>query len=151
MKNIGLLIILALNISSQKPNEEAKLNLLLDNWHLSAAQANFDSYFNITDESFIFLGTAPGERWDKKQLMNFSKPYFDRGKAWEFKSTERNWAFSRNGKIAWFDEVLDTWMKDCRGSGVFVKRKGEWKLMQYNLTVLIENEKVQEFIELRNK
>ena len=57
----------------------------------------------------------------------------------------------RNGKIAWFDEVLDTWMKDCRGSGVFVKRKGVWKLMQYNLTVLIENEKVQEFIELRNK
>jgi hypothetical protein len=48
-------------------------------------------------------------------------------------------------KIAWFDEGLDTWMKGCRGSGILEKQKGEWKLVYYNLTVLIENEKIKEF------
>ncbi len=51
--------------------------------------------------------------------------------------------------IAWFDEDLDTWMKGCRGSGILEKQKGEWKLVYYNLTVLIENEKIKEFIKLR--
>ena len=59
--------------------------------------------------------------------------------------------FSDNQNIAWFDEDLATWMKDCRGSGVVEKINNEWKLVYYNLTVLIENEKIDEFIELRNK
>jgi len=32
-----------------------------------------------------------------------------------------------------------------------VKEKGEWKLVYYNLTVLVENEKMKEFIQLRDK
>jgi hypothetical protein len=42
-------------------------------------------------------------------------------------------------------------MRGCRGSGILVKKKGEWKLVYYNLTVLIGNEKMKEFIELRDK
>ena len=42
-------------------------------------------------------------------------------------------------------------MRGCRGSGVLTKEKGEWKISYYNLTVLIENEKIQEFIDLRDK
>ena len=56
---------------------------------------------------------------------------------------ESYWNFSKEQKVAWFDEDLDTWMRDCRGSGVMVKRKGKWKLAYYNLTVLIENEKMK--------
>jgi hypothetical protein len=41
-------------------------------------------------------------------------------------------------------------MRGCRGSGILVKKKGEWKLVYYNLTVLIENEKIEEFIELKD-
>jgi hypothetical protein len=41
-------------------------------------------------------------------------------------------------------------MRGCRGSGILVKKKGEWKLVYYNLTVLIENEKIKEFIELKD-
>ncbi|MBL4862145.1 MAG: nuclear transport factor 2 family protein, partial [Crocinitomicaceae bacterium] len=100
---------------------------------------------------FIFLGTAPGERWDKEDFSTFSKPYFDKGKAWNFKASNRQWMFSKNGKTAWFDEDLDTWMRGCRGSGILQKIKGEWKLVYYNLTVLIENEKIEEFIQLRDK
>ncbi len=121
----------------------------MDNWHLQATKANFDEYFNVTSENFIFLGTAPGERWTKKEFMEFSKPYFDNGKAWDFKAKNRLWNFSTDRKIAWFDEDLDTWMNSCRGSGILIKKNGKWKLVYYNLTVLIENEKIKEFIKLR--
>ena len=123
----------------------------MDQWHKAASEANFEGYFGVMDESFVFLGTAPGERWTKGEFASFSKPYFDQGKAWDFKASNRNWNFSKNRKIAWFDEDLDTWMRGCRGSGIFIKKKREWKLVYYNLTVLIENEKIQEFIDLRDQ
>lgn len=130
-------------------NNLTELDKFMDNWHLQATKANFDEYFNVTSENFIFLGTAPGERWTKKEFMEFSKPYFDKGKAWDFKAKNRLWNFSTDRKIAWFDEDLDTWMNSCRGSGILIKKNGKWKLVYYNLTVLIENEKIKEFIKLR--
>ena len=136
------------NITSENKHEN-KLNTLIDDWHLAAAQANFDDYFDPMDESFVFLGTAPDERWEKDAFAAFSKPYFDKGKAWSFIPSNRNWCFAKNA--AWFDEDLDTWMRGCRGSGILLKKKGKWKLVYYNLTVLIENEKINEFIDLRDR
>lgn len=131
--------------------DEFNLNKLINDWHLAASKADFDKYFGLTSDDFIFLGTAPAERWDKLEFMEFSKPYFDKGKAWDFKASNRKWNFSSNNRIAWFDEDLDTWMRGCRGSGIVeLNDKGEWKLKYYNLTVLIENEKIQEFISLRD-
>jgi hypothetical protein len=127
------------------------LNAIINQWHIDAAKANFDNYFSITTENFIFLGTAPGERWNKNQFKEFSKPYFDKGKAWDFKPINRSWVFSKDKKTAWFDEDLNTWMNTCRGSGIMIKSKGKWQLAYYNLTVLIENEKIQEFIKLREE
>lgn len=132
-------------------NINAQLDQLVDDWHKSAANANFEVYFGLMDESFVFLGTAPGERWCKKEFAEFSKPFFDAGNAWDFKASNRNWIYSKNRKTAWFDEDLETWMEGCRGSGILEKKKGEWKLVYYNLTVLIENEKIKEFIDLRKK
>lgn len=137
-------------LNSYAQNSE-ELDAIINNWHLAATNANFEEYFACTDSSFIFLGTDPNERWTKNQFMEFSKPYFKAGKAWDFKSSDRIWMFSSDGNTAWFDEKLDTWMEDCRGAGVMIKVKGVWKLAYYNLTVLIENEKVKEFIELRKK
>lgn len=131
-------------------DKQTDLNTRIDNWHLAAAKADFNAYFGAVNNDFVFLGTAPGERWTKKEFEAFCKPYFDEGKAWDFKATDRAWVFSKNKKIAWFDENLDTWMEGCRGSGIVVKEKGEWKIAYYNLTVLIENEKIEEFIDLRN-
>ena len=130
-------------------NTEVGLNKLIDQWHFDAAKPNFSRYFDVTTEDFVFLGTAPGERWNKTQFKQFAKPYFDAGMAWDFKPSNRNWIFSENHKIAWFDEDLETWMNSCRGSGVLVKDGKNWRLAYYNLTVLIENEKIQEFIKLR--
>lgn len=146
MNNYVILFLLVVSFKC-----DAQLDDLIDDWHLAATNANFDNYFNSMDDSFVFLGTAPGERWSKDQFSSFSKPYFDKGQAWDFKASNRVWMFSKNKKMAWFDEDLVTWMEGCRGSGILVKKKGEWKIVYYNLTVLIENEKINEFIELRKK
>jgi hypothetical protein len=151
MRSVLAFFLLAFLFTSAKPDPFAEIDYLVDDWHKAAAEANFENYFGAMDDSFIFLGTAPGERWTKKEFAEFSKPYFDRGKAWDFKASNRKWNFSRNGKVAWFDEDLDTWMRGCRGSGIAVKRKGKWKLKYYNLHVLIENEKIESFIELRDE
>lgn len=153
MKNVLILILAALPsfAMTSKPDPKTTLDQLIDYWHIAAGEANFDAYFGPTAENFVFLGTAPEERWTKEEFMIFSKPYFDRGKAWDFKPSNRIWEFSKNGKMAWFDEDLDTWMRGCRGSGICQKIKGEWKLVYYNLHVLIENEKMDAFIQLRDQ
>lgn len=151
MKNFVLIIILFAGSSVLGQRDTADLNLLVDSWHKSASEANFDEYFGLMSEEFVFLGTAPGERWLKSEFATFSKPYFDKGSAWDFKPSNRNWMFSKNRKIAWFDEDLDTWMEGCRGSGILIWKRGQWHIVYYNLTVLIENEKIQSFIALRKE
>jgi len=151
MKRLILISVLFLSLISFAQKEEQQLNQLIDNWHKAAGKADFESYFGLMDASFIFLGTAPGERWKKEQFAAFSKPYFDMGQAWDFTPSNRIWQFSKNRKIAWFDEDLQTWMEGCRGSGIMVKKGKEWKIVYYNLTVLIENEKIKEFIDLRKQ
>lgn len=148
---IFLLGIVGLSFTSSKSDEKVVIDELLDNWHLAAAKADFDGYFNKMAEDFVFLGTDPSERWNKTQFAGFCKPYFEKGKGWEFKKIERFITIAPNGKMAWFDERIDTWMRDCRGSGVLVKQGKEWKLTQYNLAVLIENDKIQDFIKLRDQ
>jgi hypothetical protein len=159
MKNslfVFILISLGLTGWSQNSNKDfnsldqlISLDQMIDNWHIAAAQAKFEAYFSATSVNFVFLGTAPGERWTKPEFMAFCKPYFDKGKAWDFKPSNRNWQFAADGKVAYFDEDLQTWMEGCRGSGICVLENGQWKIAYYNLTVLIENDKIKPFIKLR--
>jgi hypothetical protein len=135
--------------SVEKITPEDRLNSLLDTWHKNATLAKFDEYFAATSDNFVFYGTAPAEKWDKEAFKTFCKPYFDSTRTWRFTPSNRVWNFSKDGKTAWFDEDLQTWMLDCRGSGVCEKTKHGWKLAYYNLSVVIENEKIQEFIKLR--
>ena len=79
-------------------NCNAQLDKLIDDWHLAATEANYEAYFGPMDETFVFLGTAPGERWEKEAFSAFSKPYFDKGQAWDFKASNRIWMFSKNKK-----------------------------------------------------
>lgn len=149
MKSFYFFTILIFFSFSEK-NEKEVVSKTIDDWHLAAAKADFESYFSLMSENSVFIGTAPNERWNKDEFMKFSKPYFDGGKAWDFKVIKRTITFSKDGKTAWFDEVLDTWMKDCSGSGVLEKIKGKWKISFYDLHVLIENEKMDFFLKLRN-
>jgi hypothetical protein len=135
-----------------KNNEKNKIeiNTLLDKWHKDAAETNFEDYFGVIATDGIFIGTDATENWNKKEFMAFSKPYFDRGKAWNFTSLERNIFFSADGKTAWFDELLDTQMKLCRGSGVLTYQNDEWKIKHYVLSMTIPNEKSNETISLKS-
>ena len=132
-----------------KSQDLDKLNTIVNQWHLAASNADLAEYTKPMSDKFVFLGTAPGERWKKDAFISFSKPYFDKGKAWDFKPSNRIWEFNADSTIAWFDEELDTWMKGCRGAGIMMKENGVWNIGYYNLTVLIENEKIKPFIELR--
>lgn len=148
MKSVLLSLLL---ISSSCFGQVDQLNILIDNWHLAATTADLQKYSQVMSEKYVFLGTAPGERWNKNAFLDFSKPYFDKGKAWDFKPSNRIWEFNTDSTVAWFDENLDTWMRGCRGSGILEKENNAWKISYYNLTVLIENEKIGPFIKLRDQ
>ena len=107
--------------------KESEINGLMDKWHNDVIAFELDSYFNVMDESFIFLGTDPKERWSKDEFYGFCKPYFEKKTSWNFTPLWSNVYFSEDGKIAWFEEQLTTWMEECRGSGVLIKKDNEWK------------------------
>ena len=75
-------------------------------------------------------------------------PFFDKGKAWNFKAIERHVYFDKSGKLAWFDELLNTQMKICRGSGVLVKKGAAWKIKHYVLSITIPNENTDEVVKI---
>lgn len=112
---------------------------LLDSFNVAAAQANYNQYFSYFAEDAVFMGTDATEHWDKKSFMQWAKPFFDRGRAWNFTAIQRHIYFNTSGDIAWFDELLNTQMKICRGSGVLSKQNGQWKIQQYTLSATIPN------------
>jgi len=126
------------------------INKLIDAWHKAAADANFNAYFDAMTEDAVFIGTDATENWDKKAFIAFAKPYFDKGKAWSFTAVERNIYFSTDGKTAWFDELLSTQMKLCRGSGVLVKVNNQWKIKHYVLSMTIPNDTIDEVIKIKS-
>jgi SnoaL-like protein len=129
--------------------EKAQINAMLDSFNLAAAHADYKAYFDFYTEDAVFTGTDATERWDKKQFMVWAKPHFDKGKAWNFTSMGRNIYFDKTGNLAWFDELLNTQMKICRGSGVLVKEVGSWKVKQYILSTTVPNDKLDSVIPMK--
>ncbi len=136
---------------SAQVSDKQKINEVLDNWHLAAANADFDTYFGLMTKDAVFLGTDAMENWQNEEFRSFSKPYFDRGKAWSFTSVQRNIYMNEGKTFAWFDELLDTQMKICRGSGVLKKVNGQWKIAHYVLSIAVPNENVDELIQIKEK
>ena len=79
------------------------------------------------------------------------RPYFDKGKAWNFTALDRNIYLGEYQDVAWFDELLDTQMGICRGSGVLVKDSLNWKIKHYVLSIAIPNENVKEVTALKKE
>ncbi len=132
--------------NSEKQDDKAIINRQLDQWHLDAASANFKAYFSLFSEQGKYIGTDASEIWSVEAFQSFAQPYFDKGETWSFEATNRTVELAQSGNVAWFYELLDTWMGTCRGSGVFQKRKGEWKLEQYVLSLTVPNEKMDNVI-----
>ncbi|GAA0715191.1 nuclear transport factor 2 family protein [Aquimarina litoralis] len=129
--------------------EKEQIDKVLEQWHKAAADASFDNYFSLMTEDAIFIGTDPTENWDLTSFKAFSKPYFNKGKAWSFSTLERNIFVQSNSNLAWFDELLDTQMGICRGSGVLEKTSKGWKIKHYVLSIAIPNENVKEITLLK--
>jgi hypothetical protein len=138
-------------VQQDKDLVKKEVHTLLVNWHQAATDANFENYFGAMDSLSVFIGTAAEEVWTKAQFQVFSKPYFDKGKAWSFHALDRNVYVNDTGNFVWFDELLDTWMGTCRGSGVLEKTGDVWKIKQYVLSVPIPNEDIQAVIAIKNK
>ncbi len=154
LKKLSLIIVLlisSISISQIVDQNDTAINKVLNEWHQAAAKADFDAYFGRMTDDAVFIGTDATENWQNKAFREFSKPYFDKGKAWSFEAIERNVYISDDKTFAWFDELLDTQMKICRGSGVLKKQHGNWKITHYVLSIAVPNENVSELIEIKKE
>lgn len=149
MKKSILLLLLVNAFANAQISQKDQVSQTLDTWHKAAANANFEGYFNLMADDAIFIGTDATENWTKPDFKVWAKPFFDKGKTWNFTALERHIFFDKTGKIAWFDELLNTQMKICRGSGVLVKIGKEWKIQHYVLSMTIPNDEVDAVIKIK--
>lgn len=147
---LGLLSFYSLSFFAQNESQNNDVNQLVDLWHKAASEANFKQYFDVMADDAIFIGTDATEYWNKQEFKKYAKPHFDKGKAWSFTTLERHIYFDSTGNTAWFDELLDTQMKICRGSGVLVKTGGRWKIKHYVLSMTIPNETSKSVITIKS-
>lgn len=143
--------LLMMGTLSAQMTEKEKIGEVLDSWHLAATNADFDAYFGKMTNDAVFIGTDAMENWQNADFRTFSKPYFDKGKAWSFTAVQRNIYLAESKNFAWFDELLDTQMKICRGSGVLKKENGQWKIAHYVLSIAVPNEYVDELVQIKEK
>ena len=151
---ITFLLLFSTSLFSQKKGfyenvQKKHVNKVLDDLNLYASAADFKNYFDLYAEESTFIGTDANEIWTKKEFMDYARAPFEKGKAWSFTSLKRNITFSNDGKYAWFDELLDTQMKLCRGSGVLEKIGNQWKIKQYVLSMTIPNDVNKEIIKIK--
>ena len=134
-----------------KTREESEINELMDRWHRAAAVADEDVFFGSMTADGVYIGTDASERWTRDEMRVWSKKYFDGDAAWDFKPLSRNIQFSEDRSMAWFDELLDTWMGTCRSSGVITNTDDGWKIKHYHLSIAVPNERVDGYLELIGK
>ena len=149
MKRISILFLLVSTIALAQNNEKEVINKTLNAWHKAASNAEFDAYFELMTLDAVFVGTDATEHWDVPAFKAYAKPHFDKGKAWSFTSVARNVYLNEAQTFAWFDEVLDTQMKLCRGSGVLRKTTNGWKIAHYVLSIAVPNKHVGELIAIK--
>jgi len=139
------------NCRTRPPRESAAIDSLLDDWHRAAATADEERFFGSMTSDGIYLGTDPSERWTRDEMRDWAAEYFQRDTAWAFTPRTRKIHLSANRQMAWFDELLDTWMGACRGSGVLRKTSDGWKIAHYNLALTVPNEKMNQVIDVIGK
>ena len=149
MKIIRFVLFFSCSLLFSQETEKQEISKTLDAWHAAAGDADFNTYFGLMTQDAVFVGTDAGEHWNRQAFMAYAKPHFDKGKAWNFTSVERHIFWDPSTEIAWFDELLDTQMKICRGSGVVKKEDGTWKIAHYVLSIAVPNEHVSELIEIK--
>ena len=134
-----LLILICTSLAQSEKSHSESINTLLDNWHKAAATADEDLFFGSMTKDAIYLGTDKTERWLRDELKKWSEKYFACDTAWAFTSFNRHINYSTDQTVAWFDELLNTQMGICRGSGVLELINTKWKIKHYDLSIMIDN------------
>ena len=124
------------------------VNKHLDNWHKAAATADEEAFYGAMAEDCIYLGTDASERWLRDELREWAKFAFEREVAWAFTPSKRQLYWSDNQRVVWFEEMLDTQMGTCRGSGVLIKEGTGWTIKHYDLAIMVPNDLVDDFLQL---
>lgn len=140
---------LVINNESTIAMDSVRIDSLLTNYHRMAAMANYNAYFNCYTDDAVFIGTDPTENWKIKSFKVWAKPYFDSNRTWNFYAISRNIYIDSSQKWANFDELLQTQMKICRGSGVVVKDGNVWKIKQYVISMTIPNENTAQVVKIK--
>ena len=136
------------NCLTELPNIQQKLDEFMNAWHKAAATADEDVFFGSMASDGIYIGTDASEKWKRDEMREWSKKYFDRDSAWDFTTIDRAFYLSDDEETAWFEESLDTWMGECRGSGVLELTKEGWKIKHYHLSVTVPNDNIDAFLEI---
>lgn len=124
---------------------ELAVAAVLDDWHAAAAAADEERYFGHLADDAVFLGTDATERWTKPEFRAYAHPHFSRGRAWTFHAVRRHIAIDPEGRYAWFDEALATEsLGPARGSGLLRLEDGRWRIVHYDLSLTIPNERFAE-------
>lgn len=147
MKKILLFLLFTIFCNAQKTDYPA-VESALNQWHKAAADAKFDTYFGLMTETSVFIGTDHTERWGKKAFMDYARPHFDKGRAWAFTAFSRE-ITGYTADLVWFDELLDTQMGICRGSGLMKKENGQWKVERYVLSMSVPNDNTEAVIKIK--
>ncbi len=122
------------------PTNRATIDVVLDDLHAAAAQADESRYFAHYAADAVFLGTDAAERWDLAAFRAYAHPHFAAGRGWTYAPRDRHVTFAPGGDVAWFDERLDNAMYgEVRGSGVLRRDAAGWRVVQYNLSFPIPN------------
>ncbi len=136
------------NCITEMPDLQGDLNDFMNSWHKAAATADEDIFFGSMAKGGIYIGTDATERWERDEMKEWSKKYFDQDSAWDFATIDRTFYLSDDEETAWFEESLDTWMGVCRGSGVLELTADGWKIRHYHLAVAVPNDNVDEYLKI---
>ena len=115
-----------------------QVNSFIDGWHDDAAHAR-PAYFDKMAADGVYIGTDKTELWHRDAFKEWAKPYFAKKTAWAFKATKRNVYTSGDGRIVWFDELLDTQMGPCQASGVLRRIGQSFEIEHYQLSMAVPN------------
>jgi hypothetical protein len=122
---------------------------LITTWHQAAAKSSLEPYIGSMAQTGFYMGTDASERWGKNAFAEFCKPWFAKQKGWAFTKIERNIYVADQGNMIWWDELLDTKLGVCRGSGVMQLKQGKWQIEQYILSPTIPNELIDSVVHMK--
>ena len=138
---LAALVIFAPAKASPQAEAQAEAEAVLDSLHRYASEAALEPYLSLFTEDGVFLGTDRSERWPLAEFAPYVAARFATGTGWTYHPAQRQLAFSEDGTLAWFDEVVvGTRMGPCRGTGVLRKTAEGWRIAHYSLTLLVPND-----------